>query len=1242
MSDFLTDMIEMQDAATAVRAGVPVESALSSDVDDDFIMMGGDTTMTEEPVKRGWSDRFARDIDEGSNIFSRVAKTAIAEDPRLLSQLDPSTFETVQGALGLVNPMAYADQAIVNPLNTVLSGMGVDYRFATFAQMTGAPTLSQSFVSAVAGSPLGNEVLNKAGRTSLEDSPAYQAFVEMEPGKRAKALQDLKMALHAEKYIDVEIYAERGVGSGGTVLKEMADPSSFLPVGAGFKAGAAIGAGIGLTDESLRGFTEEGELNPTAMVMSGLLLAGFGGLLGHFTKPATDAVNSIVSQNVSRNLDTTADDILVAMTGETAEGVVKKAMSRLEAEEVATAINQTFKTGAGKAYKTQIDSAVGVLAGKSRLTPEDVIKNISLTLTRHEKKLSKHQVNSLHRTRDTLIAQQMNRAKLPERILKVPTRVSSKGLGPASQKMDEMERNLLDSVTAENRAITEEFLATIPRELSEEVLKARQQGNVVTAATDSPVNQNYVESLSPNAKTPYHNDEELVLAAARGQANYASSTLHKDELISPTAQKIHIATGDGGEVAPSGAWHNAWRAVKVYKWAQDPMYYLDNLGTPGRKIAAMIRRQEETVALVLQTRLTSLTKAFKGISKGSESDLKVERYLRGIAPIESLTVLERAAAKEVRIQQRDALDAAHNAGLIDTQDYLLYKSQGNTYLNRVYNQNYLDTKKGREHFRDVLVGHAFKSSVSANKALGALLGNKGKIWKDKDLKGVQANKDGTYSLTPESFDFIYRMKDMADIGANPNVFKARKIPTELEEKLEPFMVHNTHAVVEKYLQEVHTAISRRHWYGKDGKYVAKYFADMEKSMPEEAAGARQIYYTAIGSPESHTIAQILETSHKHKVLKTLSAIESTNLVLAQVANVLQATLNGTLLIARMSGSGAEPIRVLYKGLKEIMTKEGREWAEATGAAYQGTMMQLLGELGGVASEFTTAFLKGTGFTVIEKYQRLLGANMGRAMLENISENAAKLLIKQQKTGISTREMKKLARYQDQLAEMGINPNVGVDINAKFPALAIPVEEIQRGAQWFSNTVNFTASKAHKPLITNTPWAKAVYMFKSYALWQNSFLKKNVVEPLIRDKNPWPIIILASLGYAGVPRDMLSKWIAGDWEEYELLSAAGYIGAYLSVGGAGLAGDMVSGLARGDKGALGRMVLGPIPTDFWKVTGGTFTSVGKGLESGDWGMDELRREMTSFLVPGAFGKGASEYLVDDMEPSYIRDIKRSME
>ena len=136
--------------------------------------------------------------------------------------------------------------------------------------------------------------------------------------------------------------------------------------------------------------------------------------------------------------------------------------------------------------------------------------------------------------------------------------------------------------------------------------------------------------------------------------------------------------------------------------------------------------------------------------------------------------------------------------------------------------------------------------------------------------------------------------------------------------------------------------------------------------------------------------------------------------------------------------------------------------------------------------------------------------------------------------------------------------------------------------------------------------------------------------------------MGAIGYVGAPRDMLSKWLSGDWEEYEVLSAAGYMGAYMNAGGAGIAGDIVKEMGSGRSGGAGRLITGPIINDMWKFGEGGVKSAMKSMDEGALNLEDFGRAALKIAVPGAFATGAEEYIFDDRTPQYMQDLGNLME
>ena len=220
-----------------------------------------------------------------------------------------------------------------------------------------------------------------------------------------------------------------------------------------------------------------------------------------------------------------------------------------------------------------------------------------------------------------------------------------------------------------------------------------------------------------------------------------------------------------------------------------------------------------------------------------------------------------------------------------------------------------------------------------------------------------------------------------------------------------------------------------------------------------------------------------------------------------------------------------------------------------GASAESSVMQIMGDLNsghqrvfhkefkGIWSPFNilnqpSKFLRANGFVSVENAQRILGANMGRSLVEDITEVNTKLLKKQASTKkLSKGEINTLNKNKKTLRELGINPE-------KHPS-GITIDEIERAAQRFSNEINFINTPDQMPIALQSPYVKPFLQFKSFIIKHTAFFNRNILRPLKEDGNMRPAIayFLTIGGPLGMGVDEIRRFIMADDKDYTMLQRA---------------------------------------------------------------------------------------------------------
>lgn len=126
--------------------------------------------------------------------------------------------------------------------------------------------------------PIGNIFAGSSGH-GFYASPTEkygEDFLSLEPEQRRQRIQEVRYAKQVEEYPELTRLTEEGEGTGfagfaGTMLRAIADPTTFLPIGKTVPAMAAMGGLVAGGYEAARGLAEEGKIDP---LMTGLYTVG--------------------------------------------------------------------------------------------------------------------------------------------------------------------------------------------------------------------------------------------------------------------------------------------------------------------------------------------------------------------------------------------------------------------------------------------------------------------------------------------------------------------------------------------------------------------------------------------------------------------------------------------------------------------------------------------------------------------------------------------------------------------------------------------------------------------------------------------------------------------------------------------------------------------------------------------------------------------------------------------------------
>jgi hypothetical protein len=197
-------------------------------------------------------------------------------------------------------------------------------------------------------------------------------------------------------------------------------------------------------------------------------------------------------------------------------------------------------------------------------------------------------------------------------------------------------------------------------------------------------------------------------------------------------------------------------------------------------------------------------------------------------------------------------------------------------------------------------------------------------------------------------------------------------------------------------------------------------------------------------------------------------------------------------------------------------------AVRSGAALEGMIHSLkVGDASSVSAQLAQATLQYSGFTAVEKFNRLHAAQSGI----NYAQDLAGALAGTKKLPWLRGTKKHMA---DQLEKMGIDP---LDVMQRGGQLT-DQQQLDAGF-YMSHKTQFGLRPEDVPLgWTSSPFAKVAFQFKGFGLKQAKFIKDDLIKP-VKDGNVMPLArFLVAGGVVGGGSEAVRDALAGKFEEIQ--------------------------------------------------------------------------------------------------------------
>ena len=250
----------------------------------------------------------------------------------------------------------------------------------------------------------------------------------------------------------------------------------------------------------------------------------------------------------------------------------------------------------------------------------------------------------------------------------------------------------------------------------------------------------------------------------------------------------------------------------------------------------------------------------------------------------------------------------------------------------------------------------------------------------------------------------------------------------------------------------------------------------------------------------------------------------------------------------------------FGAIKDSFTPQGKEYAERAGVVLTDTLQQFSEEALGKGP---LTKITAPGFRRVERFNRIVAANAGKRLVIEMVDRL--------KTNPNDKEATKI------LQKLIGNVNIEQILSEGFTP-----EQLQRAGNNMSNITQFRVRSWDMPMAFNNPYVSLAMQFKSFAYNHADFMAKEVIAP-IKNGNFAPLIrfTIAGMILGELLQDTKAMLRFRDRPEDLRERLADNI---TSVGGLGIAGDIVNAASRGPEAVM-KWIAGPTLSDIGDIAGG---------------------------------------------------------
>lgn len=619
-----------------------------------------------------------------------------------------------------------------------------------------------------------------------------------------------------------------------------------------------------------------------------------------------------------------------------------------------------------------------------------------------------------------------------------------------------------------------------------------------------------------------------------------------------------------------------------------PKHIIGNhFGQTGRIFADALERAQDNTDLLIANKMADFDAllARVGVKVNGPEVREAVELLQHVRKSAAATPIARKIAGLLQREFDQVLVDAVDADIMSAGRAAALKKRSRVkgYWPRVYNEAFLSTAEGKEKWMEVFANTRMTQEQMLD-TVEAILG-KGNKLAQTIIKRLKSG-DGLVWMDRETAELLRKGKrKVTAVSRSGHLENTRTLHVKSEEILRPFLLDDPKAVITSYFDDVYKRIGMAKEFGAKDEKALALMKSIEESQGTGAAKlAGEVYWHAVRDTRSMIIRQQASMPEGvESLLGRLDALETLKLTLSAVKNMGQATVNGSVVLARMTGNPYKGLGVLASIAKQIRTNPGKftEQAARSGAALETSILQVIGEYSKLTHriagrEFTgvwsplemlnnpTKFLETVQFINAEKLQRNIASNMGRAYAEELQETLKNIEIG------GNVSPAKAARTKAALKELGISWEKGAD--------NFDDDDFFRAGLRFSNKVNFRNRPGDAPILWGSPYASWFRKFKTFAFNQGAFLSDNILTPARNGNIKGAAAALTAYltvgGAVGWTTDRVTRLLAADDKDFS--GTEQILRAWGAVGSAGLVMDTLTAHNPATN------VAGPAISDFEKV------------------------------------------------------------